>query len=394
MTDPRIAEDGEQIAVEVAIADEATADRVLFTEVLDADALGGVKRHRDGYLGGRVKAARTGVQTYTGSEVGWPERERVTVYRPEAEVMRVDSLASYKGKPITDGHPTERVTAKNWADLSRGTIMGVQRSGQDVEIDLTISDQGLIDKVEGNEARQLSGGYTADIHRESGTTPDGQLYDAVQKDIYIDHIAVVRAGRAGSEFRIGDEAGKWGAAPITKGGQKEKTMTDALKTVVLGDKAAQVAVSDAAIIEDYKAAKDREIKDAADANAKALADKNKELATADAKIKELEGKVLTDEDKAKLVKDRVTLETKAKAIAPDVVVDGLTDKQVRLAVVAARLGDEKVDGKDDAYISAMFDVQADVTPAQLTVDPVAKAMSGGVRTTDADPWAFLDQKGA
>jgi len=171
-------------------------------------------------------------------------------------------------------------------------------------------------------------------------------------------------------------------------------MTDALKTVVLGDKAAQVAVSDAAIIEDYKAAKDREIKDAADANAKSLADKNKELATADAKIKELEGKVLTDEDKAKLVKDRVTLETKAKAIAPDVVVDGLTDKQVRLAVVAARLGDEKVDGKDDAYISAMFDVQADVTPAQLTVDPVAKAMSGGVRTTDADPWAFLDQKGA
>lgn len=392
MTDPRIADDGEQVATEVAIADKDSLDRVKFTEVLDSGALTGVVRHRDGYLAGRVKAARTGVQHYAGKEVGWTERERVAVYRPLDEVMRVDSLASYKGKPITDGHPDVRVGAENWRDLAHGTVMGVQRDGEAVALDLNISAKPLIDKVEGGEARQLSAGYVAKIDRTSGTTADGIPYDAVQRDIYVDHLAVVPAGRAGSEFRIGDDAVNWGAAPITKSSEKETKMSDALKTVVLGDKAAQVAVSDAAIIEQYKVDQEKKFSDAQTAHAAALAEKDKELATKDAKITELEGKVLSDEDKAKLVADRVALETTAAKIAKDVAPKGMNDGALRKAVVVAKLGDAAIEGKAEAYIDAMFDVLADKAKGDVSNDVFASTVKDGVRTQDGDPWAFLDAK--
>lgn len=392
MTDPRIADDGEQVAAEVAIADKVGSDRVQFTEVLDAGSLTGVNRHRDGYLAGRVKAARTGVQQYAGKEVGWPERDSVAVYRPLDEVMRVDSLASYKGKPVTDGHPDVRVSAENWRDMAHGTVMGVQRDGEAVALDLNVSAKSLIDKIEAGEARQLSAGYVAKIDRTSGETEDGTPYDAVQRDIYVDHLAVVPAGRAGSEFRIGDDAVKWGAAPITESNEKETNMSDALKTVVLGDKAAQVAVSDAAIIEQYKVDQEKKFSDAQAAHETALAEKDKELATKDAKIKELEGQVLGDEDKAKLVADRVALETTAAKIAKDIEVKGLNDSALRKAVVVAKLGDSVVEGKPEAYVDAMFDVLADKAKGDVNTDVFAATVKDGVRTQDSDPWAFLDEK--
>ncbi|WP_375553386.1 DUF2213 domain-containing protein [Roseovarius mucosus] len=381
MTDRRIAEDGEQIAADVAIADQDRRGRVAFTEVIDASALTGVKRHKDGYLAGRVKAARTGIQIYTGDEMDWPEKERVAVYRPLDEVMRMDSLASYKGKPITDGHPGERVTAENWNSFARGTVMGVQRDGEAVQIDLTVSAKSLVDKLESGTARQLSAGYVAKIDRTPGVTEDGTPYDAIQRDIYIDHIAVVPAGRAGDEFRIGDGAAKWGAAPIypEKSRKKETEMSDALKTVVLGDKAAQVAVADAAIIEQFKADQAKAVTDAAKIHADAIAAKDKEIATKDAKIAELEGKILSDDDKAKMVADRVALETTAAKITDQVKPSGMTDAALRKAVVVAKLGDEAVTGKSEAYIDARFDILAEEASK---ADPVADAISRGVVSHD------------
>lgn len=381
MTEHRIAEDGEKIAADVAIADHAQEGRVSFVEAIDASSLTGVKRHRDGYIAGRVLAARTGVQMYTGDEMDWPEKSTVAVYRPLDEVMRMDALASYKGKPITDGHPSERVTAENWDRFARGTIMGVQRDGDAVALDLTVSAKALVDKLESGAARELSAGYVAKIDRTAGVTPDGIAYDAVQRDIYVDHIAVVPRGRAGSEFRIGDNAGKWGAAPIypEMSNKKEDTMSDALKTVVLGDKAAQVAVADVAIIEQFKADQAKAVKDAEKVHADAIAAKDKEIAAKDAKIKELEGKVLTDEAKAKMVADRVALESASAKITADVKPEGLTDAALRKAVVIAKLGDEAVSGKSDAYIDARFDILAeDATKA----DPVVDALANGITTND------------
>ena len=55
-------------------------------------SISGVRRTSDGYLVGQVACARTGIQHYTGDEVGKPELGIVTVYRPEQEVFSRTAL--------------------------------------------------------------------------------------------------------------------------------------------------------------------------------------------------------------------------------------------------------------------------------------------------------------
>ena len=45
------------------------------------------RRTSDGYLVAMGKAARTGIQIYSGSEVGRPDLAQVRVYRPADEVF-------------------------------------------------------------------------------------------------------------------------------------------------------------------------------------------------------------------------------------------------------------------------------------------------------------------
>jgi hypothetical protein len=63
----------------------------------------------DGYLVAAPRVARTGIQLYSGSEVGKPEMKVVRVFRPEDEVFKNDSMHSYAHKPFTNDHPPEPV---------------------------------------------------------------------------------------------------------------------------------------------------------------------------------------------------------------------------------------------------------------------------------------------
>lgn len=63
-----------------------------------------------------VPIARTGYQTYLESELvedGDPS-ERVNVYRSPDEVFSTATLASFEGKPVTNGHPDVDVTPQNY----------------------------------------------------------------------------------------------------------------------------------------------------------------------------------------------------------------------------------------------------------------------------------------
>src|SRR4051812_44815165 len=75
---------------------------------------------RDGYLVAEVRAARTGVYDYHGSELGRPDLGTVKVYRPPEEVFSDDALASFTSLPVTIDHPPEMVNAKNWKRYARG----------------------------------------------------------------------------------------------------------------------------------------------------------------------------------------------------------------------------------------------------------------------------------
>lgn len=345
----------------------------------DAVSVAGTRRTSEGYLIAEAKSVRTGIQLYAGDEVGKPDMPVVRVYRAPEEVFAADSLQSFTHAPVTVNHPSEEVTSDNWKSLAVGEVStAAKQDGQWVYLPLVLKDKDAIAAVEAGK-RELSAGYRCNLDWTPGVTADGQQYDARQQNIKINHLALVDRARAGSQARIGDGAA-WGASPITedKGlapitkSNEGDNMSDALKTVVLGDKAVQVATTDVAVIEAFKADAAAKLSDAEKAHQAALAAKDAELAKAHAERDEAKGKVLDAAALDKLVADRAALIDTARKIAKDVKTDGLSDAEIRKAVVVAKLGDAAVKDKADAYVDARFDILAE--DAAKNVDPVKVAL--------------------
>lgn len=374
----------------------------------DASLVAGTRRREDGSLLADVRIARTGVQTYLGAEVGKPDVPIVRVYRPGSEVFSRDTVSSAAHRPVTNDHPPTMVDSTNWKQFAVGqTADEVAGEGIFLRVPLMVSDGAAIRDIEAGK-REVSAGYTCDLDWTAGMTSAGEAYDAIQKNIRLNHVAIVARGRAGSQVRIGDGApdgGKdrasWGAAPITdEAASKEGPMAAELRKVMVDG--LQVETTDAGSAAIDKLTKDRDSAKDALANAEkahgtalaakdadiarltaehktAIEKKDAELAAKDAAIDAEKAKVLSDADLDKRVTDRADLISKAKAIAKDVQTTGLSDAAIRKAVVVAKLGDAAVKDKSEAYIDARFDILADGATA---ADPFRETVRGGIQPTN------------
>lgn len=177
------------------------------------------RRTGDGYLVVNARVARAdNVQIYTGAEVGKPEMATVRVFRPAAEVFSADTMKSFAHRPVTLGHPSGAVSSANWRDVAKGRSDGeVARDGDFIRVSMLLADGPTIKEIDGG-TRELSMGYDCTLDWTPGKSPSGEAYDAIQRGIRSNHIAVVPQARGGTELRIGDS------------GRKDlKTMTDAEK---------------------------------------------------------------------------------------------------------------------------------------------------------------------
>lgn len=165
----------------------------------------------DGYLIATPKIARTGIQLYRGAEVGRPDMAVVRVYRPASEVFAHDACRSYSYLPVTLEHPDAPVTSASWKRHAIGeTSNRITRDGDAVRVDCLVRDGAAVKAIKDGAKTQLSVGYTCDLTFQSGVTPDGQPYDAIQKSIRANHLAVVANARGGSTLRIGDRKNRKG----------------------------------------------------------------------------------------------------------------------------------------------------------------------------------------
>jgi hypothetical protein len=343
----------------------------------DTVAVSGTRRISDGYLVAEARAVRTGIQLYSGSEVGKPEMPVVRVYRPADQVFADTSLQSFTHAPITMDHPSDPVTSDNWKELAVGEVStAAKKDGEWVHLPLILKDAAAISAVESGK-RELSAGYTCELVWGDGVSLDGQAFDAQQTNIKINHLAIVDRARAGSLARIGDGASdKWGVAPISDY-QPEKDKIMNLKTVTVDGIPVEVTDQGVTVITTLQKRLD-------DANSKmnatdaahvsAIAAKDAELAKKDAEIDALKAKVLSDADLDKRVQARADLITTAKAIAKDVKTEGLSDAAIRKAVVIAKLGDAAVADKADAYIDARFDILAEEAKKVIDSDPLRSTL--------------------
>jgi hypothetical protein len=120
------------------------------------------------------------------------------VYRGEDEVFKASSLHSFGHKPFTDDHPPLNVTADNWREYARGQAGDdIVRDGQFIRVPMVLMDSNVINKFKDGKA-ELSVAYECEIDFTPGTAPDGTQYDARQKNIKANHIAVVDAARGGA----------------------------------------------------------------------------------------------------------------------------------------------------------------------------------------------------
>lgn len=365
-------------------------------QFIDAVTVAGTRRRDDGYLVADARIARTGIQTYLGREVGRPEVGVVRVYRPGAEVFSEDTLKSAAHRPVTNDHPPELVTSANWKKYSVGQSADeVSGEGIFIRVPLMVSDETAIQDIEGGK-RELSAGYTCDVEFTPGVTDAGEAYDAIQKNIRLNHIAIVERGRAGSEVRIGDGAAPWGASPVATADERKPPMAD-LRTVMVDGLSVSTTDQGAQAIEKLTRERDtarQATTDAAAANQTALAAKDAELAKKDAELDDLKAKQLTDADLDKRVAARAALVTTAKAIAKDVKTDGLSDNDIRAAVVKAKVGDAAVTDKSTDYVNARFDILAEAV-TKTGADPFRDALKDGQPpaapgTTDAAYKAMTD----
>lgn len=121
--------------------------------------------------------------------------KEIREWRPPSEVEKADSVKSLKDATVTVLHPPGLVTPENWSTYAAGHVSGEPRVTSDgVRASLVISRGDAIKDVSTDKLKECSCGYSLWVEESSGTTPTGERYDAIQRDIVYNHIAIGPSG--------------------------------------------------------------------------------------------------------------------------------------------------------------------------------------------------------
>lgn len=312
-----------------------------------------------------VPIARVGVFPYQKAD-GSIEMEA----KLPDDLLADTAIDSANNKAITDNHPTELVNRDNFSQYGKGiTANNAHTDGNRIKVDMSITDPTLIQEIKDGK-QELSIGFVTELVPQSGEY-QGVKYDSMQRNIQINHVAVVDRGRAGSSIRItGDSA-------IMTDKEGGNTNMDTTK-VMLDGANITVAVSDA---------------DTVTSSNNSLASLKTQLAAAQAQVKDLQAKIekaggdvadskkSADENKAKAdsleatnkeltaklekfkgdsidtkVAERMELLTQAQPFVGDSYdFKGKTDRDIKVAAIQAK--NDTFDGKDksDDYVNAYYD---------------------------------------
>lgn len=167
---------------------------------MDRMSFGKPERLPNGHLRVPITATRVGIFVYRrddGSE--WRE------FRPPEEVFNADSMATLRSVPATNNHPNENdglLTSENTTKFMVGyTSDDVKRVDDLLATSMTIVEANTINEVDSGDKREVSCGYTCQLEMKPGTYR-GQRYDAIQRKIRYNHVAICKNARGGSDVRI------------------------------------------------------------------------------------------------------------------------------------------------------------------------------------------------
>jgi len=156
----------------------------------------------NGYLKCDAKITRVGVFDYR-----LPDGNLRKELRLPDEVFRDDALQTFELVPLTNNHPSERLDATNTRKYAAGLVQRVRRHDNTVAAEVLITDADAIKDARSGKT-QLSCGYTCEVVPMQGVTsgipgiPDGLHYDAIQRAIVGNHVAMVDRARGGPDLTL------------------------------------------------------------------------------------------------------------------------------------------------------------------------------------------------
>jgi hypothetical protein len=319
--------------------------------------IGDVRITGQGYMIAEdVPVARTGVQEYSALELGLDaSMKTVRLYRPPEEVFAAASMATLDRKPITFYHPENGVDSSNWTKEAKGRVETPSQDGDFLDVKVfEVNDRTTVESVAFG-VKEVSCGYSFTLDMTPGTTPAGEAYDGVQRNIEHNHVAIVYAGRCGAGCAIGDCACSGSPKP-DRTNQGDTPM--ATRTITLGKFPITLDEKDALIVEahvgDVAAAATAATKRATDAESALAAqgDAMKTLATDHAKaIAAEKAKQTTPEQLAALVSETATVTADALAVLPEFDAKGKSPAAIRVEVLSAVLAE---DGALKAQVSKIL----------------------------------------
>lgn len=312
----------------------------------------------EGFVRDAPIIGRTGILEYRNVD-GSIRRE----YRPPEEAFKADSLASIRGKPITLGHHGLVTNSTYGQSKPIGTVLSEGRQdGNNIRADVVIYSLDTDD-------RELSCGYQTELDETPGVTSLGEHYDAIQRNIIYNHLAIVPRGRAGNARLNMD-----GEQIIEEVKSMSKIKMD---NGIEYDVPAEVEVA-------FKAMTEK-----ADASKKEFDALQAKFDSAQAEIETLKA----DAEKAKkefeakfdeAVKTTIELRTIASKHGIEKA-DEMSNEEIKKAVVAKVHPKLNLDGKSAEYIEVAFDLAKDsVATHEDNMAEQRKALGGEVAHQDAE----------
>lgn len=154
--------------------------------------------------------SKEGVFEYSGAqlELDGPDADRIfRVYRPAEELADPECIESFKLIPFVDEHAMLGSEDEGMLPAERKGVQGMV--GEDVYFDapylrgnLRIVSESLKNAIRHGKV-ELSPGYRCKYELTPGVW-NGQQYDAIQRQIRANHLALVTEGRTGPDVRVLD----------------------------------------------------------------------------------------------------------------------------------------------------------------------------------------------
>lgn len=308
----------------------------------------------EGFLKGRAAVTNVGVFTYV-LPTGGVRRE----LRLPDEVFSQDSLDSLKLKPITNDHPSKGVQPDSYKALTVGSLGdAIWTDSYRIYAPVLIADLAAVQAVKGGKIA-LSCGYTCDVEITSGVWM-GVPYDAIQRNIRYNHVAIVDKGRAGDDAVLRNDV----ADGVFVSVQNSQEIKMAKYTIDSAEfEVPEVVASHLVALQGKADQADSDLKIAREDSSRIAAERDTfkdRLDKADAEIADLKQKLDAAPAAAEAqIKARLLLAKTAQDCGVEVK-DDMSDLDIKKAVVLAAFPKADLADKDEAYISGRFDGAVEV----------------------------------